>query len=56
MSINRWMDTKILRYHCNEILLTKKKQQTAKPSHEEKKKPSQYTIFITSKIYTNETH
>lgn len=45
MSVNRWMDTKILRYHYSEILLTKKKQQTAKPSHEGKKTISKYYFY-----------
>lgn len=45
MSVNRWMDAKILRYHYSEILLTKKKQQTAKPSHEGKKTISKYYFY-----------
>lgn len=55
MSINRWMDKKILRYHCNEILLTKKKQQTAKPSHEEKKNHLNI-LFLLQVRYTQMRH
>lgn len=54
MSINRWMGTKILRYHYNEILLTKKKQQTAKPSHEEKNHFK--ILFLLQVRYTQMRH
>lgn len=49
------MDTKILRYHYNEILLTKKKQQTAKSSHE-KKKTNLKILFLLQVRYTQMRH
>lgn len=55
MSVNRWMDTKILRYHYSEILLTKKKQQTAKPSHEGKKNHLKI-LFLLQVRYTQTRH
>lgn len=49
------MDTKVLRYLYNEILFTKKKQQTAKPSHE-KKKTHLKILFLLQVRYTQMRH